>query len=414
MLKPRLLAPVTACLLLGACGADTIVAPVDTGLTGRRLSVGEATTCALDSAGTVFCWGTNSAFWEYGADPATRAPAPLPVPVPVPALSKLSGGAGPHMCGLTTANAAICWGRGGFGQLGGGAPGNTSGNGPTSVAGGIAWSDIYVSRLTTCGVSILGTGFCWGLNQRGVIGDSIVPLGDTTKSPSPIGANKIFKSVVTGWLHACGIATSGAAYCWGDNTSGQLGIGFADASVHNEPLLVSFTETFVQLSLGSKSTCGITPDHHALCWGLNSTGQLGDGTTTQRTSPTVVAGGLKFVQIAVGSGFAGGTNVALPNTGGLQASWAHTCALTETGVPYCWGWNGAGQVGDGTTNDRVSPVAVQGNLRVSVIGLGGSSTCGMRGNAVWCWGSNYVGQLGNGTFVNSPVPVAVLGPFAKP
>ena len=62
----------------------------------------------------------------------------------------------------------------------------------------------------------------------------------------------------------------------------------------------------------------------------------------------------------------------------------------------------------------LSPVAVQGNLRLSVIGLGGSSTCGMRGNAVWCWGSNYVGQLGNGTFVNSSVPVAVLGPFAKP
>ena len=132
------------------------------------------------------------------------------------------------MCGLTTANAAICWGRGGLGQLGGGTPGSI-GNGPTSVAGGIAWSDIYVSRLTTCGVSILGTGFCWGLNQRGVIGDSIVPLGDTTKSPSAIGANKVFKSVVSGWLHACGIATTGAAYCWGDNTSGQLGIGFADA-----------------------------------------------------------------------------------------------------------------------------------------------------------------------------------------
>lgn len=425
MLRPRLLsraelrrwlhgALVVAIVAVVACGEDNITGPAVAGSTGRRLTVGEATVCALDLAGKVYCWGNNSTWWEYGADSATLPRSASPVAVPVPALSRLGGGMGPHMCGLTLANTAVCWGRGGSGELGGGTlPDSSSGNAAIVVLGGVVWADISVSRLSTCGLLQSGAGYCWGSNQRGEIGDTLVAINARTASPFAVDGGKVFTSIVPGWLHACGIATSGAAYCWGDNSSGQLGIGFADLDIHRGPLLASFTERFLELSVGSRSTCGITTDHRALCWGLNSTGQLGDGTTISRHLPTEVAGGLKFVHIATGSGFGGGTNVFVPGGGG-QASAAHTCALTETGVPYCWGWNGAGQVGDGTTADRLSPVAVQGNLRLSAIALGGSATCGMRGNAVWCWGSNFVGQLGNGTLVNSSVPVAVVGPFSKP
>jgi len=391
-----------------------MVEPVSTVPTGRRLSVGEATVCALDAVGKVYCWGSNSNYWEYGVDSVTRPGSGSPVVVPVATLALISGGTGGHACGLTSANTAVCWGRGGFGQLGGGTLGGSLGNAATSVQSVVTWSDIFVSRLSTCGVSSAGAGYCWGSNQRGEVGSSSVVFNAKTTAPSPVGGGIVFKSIVAGWLHACGVATSGAAYCWGDNSFGQLGIGFTDPDAHLDPLLVSFTERFERLSLGARSTCGITIDRRALCWGLNATGQLGDGTTTTRTSPTPVAGGLKFAQIAMGSGFSGGTNVALPNTGILQASIAHTCALTDAGVPYCWGWNGAGQVGDGSTVDRLTPVPVQGTLVLTTIGAGGSSSCGMTGNAIWCWGSNYLGQLGNGTSINSSVPVAVLSPFAKP
>jgi len=91
------------------------------------------------------------------------------------------------------------------------------------------------------------------------------------------------------------------------------------------------------------------------------------------------------------------------------------CAVLESGEVCAWGWNGAGQLGDGTTTDRRTPVAVSGGLSITAIAAGGSSTCGMRGNAIWCWGSNRSGQLGNSSSTAiSPNPIGVSAPFDKP
>jgi alpha-tubulin suppressor-like RCC1 family protein len=113
------------------------------------------------------------------------------------------------------------------------------------------------------------------------------------------------------------------------------------------------------------------------------------------------------------SGFAG-VSSAVPPAPRLQGGVAHTCALTEAGAAWCWGWNGNGQLGDGSVTDRSAPVAVRGGLTFDLIGAGGSYSCGMRGNGVWCWGSNVVGQLGNGTTVPEPAPVKVGAPFDRP
>src|SRR4051812_28880241 len=376
-----------------------------TGPSGRRLSVGTASVCALDDGGAVWCWGLNSAFVEYGVSAGVSPTSASPVAVPIPTLASVSIGNAQHMCGVTSAALAVCWGRGGEGQLGDGTDGAT-GNAVTYAQADAQWRSISVSRLSTCAVSTQGKGYCWGLNQRGNIGDTALAIGARVNRPSLVIAGIEFSSVVAGWLHSCGVATSGATYCWGDNTSGQLGIGTSDTDIHPRPLLVSFTEKFAQLSLGSRVTCGITVDKRAFCWGRNATGQLGDGTTTDRTTPTAVGGGLKFSQIATSDGFpANGTAVPVPVGG--QGVVGHTCALATDGTPWCWGWNGAGQIGDGTTFDRLLPVAVQGNIHMTVIALGSASTCGMRDNSIWCWGSNLHGQLGNGSSVDSPVPVAV-------
>ena len=418
MLRPRPLfrhpiALLVVALALGACDNGTF-GPQQLPPTGRRLAVGELTACALDTIGKVYCWGTNSTRWEYGADPSILPSSSTPTLVPVPSLSALGSGVGQHMCGILQTHHAICWGRGQSGQIGGGTLG-ALGNPATAVASvGQGWTDIVVGRLTTCGVTVRSDAFCWGGNQRGEIGNASIVQGSFTGTPTPVDLTPIvFKSIVTGWLHACGIATTGAAYCWGDNSSGQLGIGSVDADAHSTPLLVSPIERFAQLSLSARSTCGITVDHRALCWGLNGFGQLGDGTNFRRSVPTAVAGTVKFTAIALGSGFAGGTDAALPNVG-LQGALTHTCAIAESGQPYCWGWNGAGQVGDSTKTDKFVPTPVAGGLHVTSIALGGSSTCAMNGNTIWCWGSNFVGQLGNGTKTNSSVPVRVLPPFDRP
>jgi len=422
--RPQRVRAFVALLCAATCG-DGPTSPASNADAARGLAVGEETTCALDAAGALYCWGLNSTRLEYGAGPIERPSSPTPVKLTLPptgtsaaTFATLSVGPSQHTCGVTPDHLAFCWGRGGLGEMGDGNVGG-QGNTYTRVLGSF-WSSISVGRITTCGVTTLGTGLCWGLNQRGAVGTPAVATGTSALSPMPVSVagDVKFKRVVAGWLHSCGITTTDRVLCWGDNRNGQLGIGGIDApevaaSEHRVPAPISSDEKFADLSLGATQTCAITLDHRAFCWGMNATGQLGDGTTTSRGTPTLVAGGLKFVAIAVSSGFAGGTN-AIPPVTGAQGSVGHTCALTESGAPYCWGWNSDGQLGDGTMIERHAPVAVQGSLTLTTIGAGGASTCGMRQRAVWCWGANRSGQLGNGSIASSVIPVAVGAPFAAP
>jgi hypothetical protein len=383
----------------------------------RTFAVGETSVCGIDAAAALDCWGDNSDL-QFGASGPAHS-SPFTPPALQSGFVQLSFGNGQFFCGIKADRSAVCWGRSGFGQLGGGTAGNSPANLPVSVAGGVSWANIFTGRLSACGVSTSGTGYCWGSNQWGEVGRASVPMAGSnapaslTTAPAPVDGVLTFKSIVAGWLHACGITTSGAAYCWGANGAGQLGIGTIDTNrTHRSPAPVVGGLQFIQLSLGSVYSCGITVDHQAYCWGENFTGQLGDATTANRGSPTLVAGGQRFAFIAAGSGFASGSTATVPPSG--QAQVAHVCALTETGAPWCWGWNGAGQLGDGTTADHTTPAPVSGSLQLTSLGLGGSATCGRRGNAIWCWGGNVFGQLGNGTVASSSVPVLVQSPFSLP
>lgn len=376
--------------------------------------VGETSVCALNS-GTTYCWGQNN-LRQLGTTAFSPANSALPINPGLPTFVALSNGTGWHNCGIATGGAARCWGRHDFGSLGVGLP-ITPSVVPTAMAGGIIWASIHLGDLSGCGVSTTSVGYCWGSNQRGEIGDPSIPMGtsSSTMTPTPhaVTGGHQWKVVVAGWLHACGITTSGATYCWGDNSSGQLGIGSPDNTPHQSPTLVAGGHQFIQLSLGSRNTCGITVSHDAYCWGANPLGQVGDGTSgTPRGTPTAVLGGLHFSFIAVGDGYGRGTTVPLPPV--VQGGASHACALTETGHPYCWGWNGSGELGDGTTIDRFSPTPVSGSLVLTNIGVGNAFTCGRRLNQVWCWGANANGQLGNGTFASATVPALVASPFDLP
>src|SRR5262249_36192764 len=135
-------------------------------------------------------------------------------------------------------------------------------------------------------------------------------------------------------------------------------------------------------------------DGTAWCWGLNSNGQLGDETTTNRTTPVQVA--------------ALGANVAKIGLG-----FTHTCAITTDGRLWCWGANSFGQLGEDTTNDRLAPQPVSAILNtVAEVELGTTSTCARKNDGtLWCWGNNDSGQLGDGTYTvkKAPIQVASLG-----
>jgi alpha-tubulin suppressor-like RCC1 family protein len=401
-----------ACIVVCATGCSDM-GPARYEGASRRLAVGEATACALDDGGAVYCWGANTIRWEYGAPPSAIPASSVPVLVPVPRLATLAAGVGTHFCGIAEDARAVCWGRGGFGQLGGGTPGD-SGNVATTVTGGIRWRELAVGRLDTCGISFDHRGFCWGANQRGEIGVAFVSLEELTTSPIEVDGNLRFSQIVPGWTHACSITTSAETYCWGAADAGQVGVPppLDDVNVRN-PSLVS-SSAFVQIAVGARHSCGVTADGVAYCWGSNAVGQLGDGTRTTRLVPMPVLTSQRFASIAVASGFAGGSNAPVPPplTVGTVA---HTCALTNSGLAYCWGWNANGQLGDGTNIDRLVPVPVSGSGIFTTIGLGGSYTCGMRGNGVWCWGANASGQLGAGpTGTASATPAPVRAPFDTP
>jgi alpha-tubulin suppressor-like RCC1 family protein len=178
--------------------------------------------------------------------------------------------------------------------------------------------------------------------------------------------------------------------CWGSNQNGR--IGDATTADRLEPTSVSNPNTFSAVAAGGSHTCALTTAGVALCWGLGSSGQLGTGTATaQQIVPVPVAGSTVFAKLAAGS--------------------LHTCALEADGTAYCWGSNGSGRLGDGTTTSRSAPVAVAGGAKFTVIAAGTEHTCGRStaGSAI-CWGRNQEGQLGDNSTAARSSPSGVKRP----
>lgn len=197
-------------------------------------------------------------------------------------------------------------------------------------------------------------------------------------------------TITAGRRHSCALSTAGDAYCWGDNGVGQLGDGTTTDRL--VPTAVSGGLSLVEVSASSTHTCGVTTGDEAYCWGSNSDGQLGDGTTTDRLVPTAVSGGLSLVEIRAGGQL-------------------FTCARATGGAAYCWGHNGVGQLGIGTfTGSGFStPQAVTGGSTFAGLTAGGSHACGLATtDGAYCWGMNGTGQLGDGTTTTRASPSRVV------
>ncbi len=291
-------------------------------------------------------------------------------------------------------------------------PGGGTLSGTLTVAanGGIAtfW-DLWIDRS--------GSGYTLTASAAGLSG---VTSGPFTVTLVP------FAAVSAGYAHTCGISTTGAAYCWGDNEAGELGNGKYPSHVGFPLGLVVGGVSFAAVDAGNFHTCGVTAAGAAYCWGNNREGELGDGTTTNSSSPVRVAGGLSFAAVSAGGGHTCGVTTASaaycwgPSTpvlvtGSLSfaevsAGYLHTCGVRATGAAYCWGDNGSGQLGDGTTTSTASPVPVAGSVSFAAVSAGYDHTCGITAaGAAYCWGRNDVGQLGDGTTTDRSSPILVAG-----
>ena len=356
------------------------------------VAAGRYHTCALAIDGDLYCWGSNNR-GQLGASTVDSSRAPLRViGVPGDAIALTAGL--DHTCALFKNNLAYCWGSNRARQLGRDAPGLASvpqfiqptflSDGSTPVTGIPA---IVGGRYHTCLITPLRSLQCWGRNSDGQLGDGTqLPRTQPINVPGLTGVT----AVVLGAEHTCALLQTGSVKCWGSNAAGQLGDG--TTTEHLAPNdVIGLGGAAVALAAGDNYTCALVQPGGVKCWGNNTAGQLGDGTTTAASFPVSVAG-LSSGVVAI--------------TAGVE----HSCALLQNGGGKCWGANVTGQLGDGTTFNRPTPVDVSGLVGASRIDAGGAHTCAtLTDGSLRCWGANNSGQLGDGTRVVQSQPVTVNG-----
>jgi alpha-tubulin suppressor-like RCC1 family protein len=374
------------------------------------VSAGVIHTCALTLAGAAYCWGLSQT-GELGDGTRTETPRLKPVAVEGGVSFAQLSIDGNNSCGVTAADATYCWGRNLEGGLGIGTNAGPESctlitgfpvpcsSVPVPITGGVSFATVSVGGAHSCGITAAGAAYCWGLNDLGQLGmgtrtgpetcprydipDVIIPCSTT---PVPVIGGLRFASISAGLSHTCGVATEGAAYCWG--SGGAIGDGSMDQTPKSSPVRVAGGLSLGSVSAGTYHTCGVTTAGAAYCWGSNQLGGLGDGTMEFRSTPVLVAGSLSFASISAGEHY--------------------SCGVTSAGAGYCWGHAEIGQLGYGDINQQSTPVPVAGGLNFASVSAASIHTCGVTtvGRA-YCWGGNDIGQLGDGTTTRRLTPVLV-------
>jgi alpha-tubulin suppressor-like RCC1 family protein len=380
----------TAQCVAGTCTITCNAGAVGCGTsccTATKLSAGLYHSCLVTSNGGAKCWGRNT-YGQLGDGTTTARSKPTDVSGLTAGVLAIEASAYYHTCAITTGGGVKCWGYNNYGQLGDGTattrytPANVSG-----LASGV--SALAPGYDHTCALTSAGGVKCWGRNNYGQLGD-----GTTTTRYTPTNVSGLSSGVIAiaaGYYHTCAVTTAGQVRCWGYNIYGQLGDG-TTTTKYTPNTVSGITSGATAIATGYYHSCAIVSGG-AKCWGYNTTyGQLGDGTTTNRYTPVNVTTLSSGVSAIDGGNY-------------------FTCAVRSTGAANCWGQNSSGQVGDGTATTRLTPTAVSGlSSGVSDIATGGLHACALTtAGGVKCWGSNTYGQLGDGTTTIKYTPVDISG-----
>lgn len=391
------------------------------GVDAEALALGGDHVCTVASDGGTVCWGSNLdgqlGVSGGGGSPRVRAG--------IDGLVAIAAGFD-HTCGIDATGQLWCWGKDDDGELGNGD--TTDQFTPVRVDGIGSVVAVDASSTNTCALAADGAVWCWGFGARGAIGDGRIAQNE----PRRVGDAGVLG---VGERHTCSATNDFQVRCWGDNSAGQLGDGtMLDRAT---PVTVAFTfpATTAELALGDSHTCARLTSGEVWCWGANGNGQLGDGTTTSRSMPAVVNLPSAARQIASASrtvcanldtdalycwGNRAGDNTTndrpspfLVASGGVvavQAGTDHVCSVEAAGDVSCWGDNGFGQLGNGSTTEQLQPVlAIAGATEIAA---GGFSACAQTGSTVQCWGRNDFDLLQGGGESRELTPIPSSQPMA--
>ena len=366
--------------------------------------VGVSRNCALKANGTVWCWGVNVQ-GQLGDGTGRNSPTPVRV-ARLTNITQIASN-GSHACARETDGTLWCWGAGGC--VGDGTTETRLVPVQVAALGSNAVNVSVSAAGRSCARKTDGTLWCWGwdVGGQGFFGDGVP--GDKLLPGQITALGNSVAQVSLGRYHICATKTDGTVWCWGRNTSGALG----DGTTIDRPLplqVVAMGTSVASVAAGVDATCAVKTDHTLWCWGA---GVLGDGLFHPApTGPTQVT--------ALGSSVAE-----------VSAEAPYTCARTLDGSAGCWGNNAYGELGDGTTQNRASPVYVAGLgttvAQISAGDLGSPSsrwgfgpTSALKADGtVWAWGNNTGGGVGDGTTAGVPcgggdrlcrlAPVKVIG-----
>lgn len=362
--------------------------PSGPSLVQKKVGLAAYSSCGITSSGTGQCWGNNDVPSDgtsgmLGIGLGTSITRTTPQTLDDPGQSYLSIAAGEWVvCGLTSLQTIKCWGT----WVGDGT--SVQGNSPIAITDTSTFVDLAAGSYHACGVKSDGVMKCWGDGWDGKLGNGDAG-GATQYSPVTADSGTLYARVAAGRNHTCGITTAGVLRCWGTNSAGQVGDG-TTAGPRLSALEIDPGVTYSVIAAGENNSCGITTAGVLKCWGANGSGQVGDGTTVTKSSPTVVDGGVSYAKVSVAT------------------SGYHACAVTSAGVLKCWGNNGSGRLGNGDVLPSSSPVVINSGVAYREVAAGGSHSCGITvGGELKCWGANGDGRLGIGNTTGQTLPALV-------
>jgi len=345
--------------------------PIDLRMPYVQVAAGSHVSCRIASRGAARCWGALE-FDDMQLSDDQLA---------IDGVRWRSISVGHrNLCGVDVAGAAWCLGQNSTGQLGNGST-VASMTSAVRVAGGLMFSVISVGGHA-CGLTTEGSAWCWGQGDYGQLGND---SNRNSAVPVQVAGALVFRSISAGLLHSCGVATDGRAYCWGSNELAP----FSDNArpVVRKPFMLPGDARFVTIGASYTHSCALATNGAVYCWGQNDLGQLGDGTNHDANTPVRVVGAQRFTHLSTALG-------------------SHNCALAADSTAWCWGFNGYGELGNGSKTNSSRPVPVTGGLKFVSISTGRFHTCGVtRDSAAWCWGG--FGGLGTAHSDGSTVPVRV-------